>query len=116
MIAALGDAALEDVAFVAQPLFGAPQGELKLGEVLATDVAQLTALQLRPDPLDGIEIGRVAGELLQMDPLGRATGQEVLDGLAAVNGSPIPDDEELARDRAQEHAQETDHLGAVVGS
>src|SRR6266849_8205707 len=116
MRAALGEAALEDVALVAHPLGGAPQGELKRGEVRATDVAQLTALQIRPDPLDGIESGRVAGEVLQLDPLGRATGQEVLAGLAAVTGRPLPDEEELARDLAPEHAQETDHRGAVGGS
>src|SRR5258706_4048734 len=89
---------------------------LKLGEVLAPAVAPLTALQLRPDPRDGSEIGRVAGEVLPMDPLGRATGQEVLAGVAAVTGRPLPDDEECARDRAHEHAQEPDHLGAVGGS
>jgi len=39
LIAALGNAALEDVPLVAQPLFGAPQCEVEFGEVLATDVA-----------------------------------------------------------------------------
>jgi len=49
-----------------------------------------------------------------MDPLGRATGQELFDGLPTMNGRPIPNDEELARDLAQEQAQEANHLGAVV--
>jgi hypothetical protein len=31
-----------------------------------------------------------------------------------MNGRPIPNDEELAGDLAHEHAQEADHLGAVV--
>jgi len=101
---------------VAQPLFGPPQRAIQLREVVTTDVAQFTALQIRPDPFDRVEVGRLAWQLLQMDALGRASGQEVLDRLAAVNGRPIPDDAEFARDRAQQHPQEPHHLGAVIRS
>src|SRR5258706_9079290 len=115
MVSTLGDASLEDVTLVTQPLFGAPQREVELREVLATDVAQLATFQVVPDPFDGVEIRRVAWKLLQMDPLGGSLDQEVFDRLAAVNGGPIPDDEEFAAHLAQEQAQETDHLGTVIG-
>ena len=59
MVPALRDAAQEDVTLVTQPLFGAPQGEVELREVLAADVAQLAAFQIRPDPFDGVEIRRI---------------------------------------------------------
>src|SRR5260221_428242 len=115
MVSTLGDASLEHVTLVTQPLFGAPQREVELREVLATDVAQLATFQVVPDPFDGVEIRRVAWKLLQIDPLGGSLGQEVFDRLAAVNGGPIPDDEEFAAHLAQEQAQETDHLGTVIG-
>jgi hypothetical protein len=51
-----------------------------------------------------------------MDPLGRASGQEVLDRLAAVNGRPMPEEEEIARALAQQQPQDPHHLGAVVRS
>ena len=115
MVPALRDAAQEDVTLVTQPLFGAPQGEVELREVLAADVAQLAAFQIRPDPFDGVEIRRITWKLLQMDTLGGSPSQEVLDRLATVNGSSIPNDKEFAAHLAQEQTQETDHLGAVIG-
>jgi hypothetical protein len=89
MVPTLGDAALEDVALVAQALFGAPERAVEFRKVSAADVAQLATLQVVPNPFDRGEIGRVSRQLLQVDALGRATGQEVLDGVAAVNRSPI---------------------------
>ena len=113
--AARGDAALEDLSRVAQPLVGPPQRARQRREVVTTDGAQFTALQLRPDPCDRVEVGRrrLAGQRLQMDPLGRASGQEVLARRAAVTGRPIPDAEECARDRAPPHPQDPHHRGAV---
>ena len=87
MVPALHDAAQEDVPLVAQPLFGAPQGEVELREVLATDVAQLAAFQIRPDPLDRVEIRRIPRKLLQMDAFDGSPSQEVLDGLATMGTS-----------------------------
>jgi hypothetical protein len=100
LLAAFGDAALQDVPLVAPPLFRAPQREVEVGEVLATDVASRATFQVIPDPFDGIEIGSVARGLLEMEPLRGSSGQEVLDRLAAVNGGSIPNDEELAGDLA----------------
>jgi hypothetical protein len=89
MVPTLYDAAQEDVPLVAQPLFGAPQREVELRKALATDVAQLATFQVVPDPFDRVEIRRIARKLLQMDALGSSPSQEVLDGLAAVNGGSI---------------------------
>ncbi len=116
MVAALGDAAVNDVAFVAQTFFRAPEGGVELDEIPAADSTQRTTLQGVPDPFDRIELGCVPRQLLQMQPPGGPTRQEILDRLAAVKGGPLPDDEQLATDRAQEEAEETDHIGAVLGA
>src|SRR5260370_13465781 len=115
-VAALGDAAVNDVAFVAQTFFRAAEGGVELDEIPAADITQLTTLQGVPDPFDRIELGCVPGQLLQMHPPGGPTRQEILDRLAAVNRGPIPDDEQLSTDLAQEDAVETDHTAAVIGA
>src|SRR5881227_2818202 len=84
-------------------------------ETLAADVTQLDALEVLPDALIRVEVRGVAGELLQADAAGAALGQEVLDRLAAMDGSAIPDDQELAGDVAQEVLQEADDVRALVG-
>jgi hypothetical protein len=50
-----------------------------------------------------------------MDPLGGPTGQKVFDRLAAMDGGSIPDNEELARELAQQDAQKPHHINAVLG-
>ena len=50
-----------------------------------------------------------------MDPLGGPTGQKVFDRLAAMDGSSIPDNEELARELAPQDAQQPHHIAAVLG-
>ena len=69
-------------------------------------IGQFDALEIVPDALIRIEIRRVAGQLLQMQALGARLAQEVLDGLAVMDRRAIPDDQELPRDLAQQHAQE----------
>ncbi len=50
-----------------------------------------------------------------MQPFGGTVRQEVFDRLAAMNRRPIPDDEQFATDRAQQHAQEAHDSGRVGG-
>ena len=119
MVAALHDAAQEDVPLVAQlvaqPLFRAAQGEVELREVLATDGAQLAAFPIRPDPFDRVEIRRITRKVLQMDAFGGSPSQEVLDGLATMDRGAIADDEKLAGDLAEEELEKADHICAVAG-
>jgi hypothetical protein len=60
VVAAFGDTATHDLAFVAEPLLGAAQGDqgdVELGEVTTADVAQLAAFQVIPDPVHWMESG-----------------------------------------------------------
>ena len=87
----------------------------EMSEVLAADVAQLDALEVVPDALVRIQFWGVAGEPLQADALGSTLGQEVLDRLAAMDRSAVPDDQELAGDVAQEVLEEAHDIRALVG-
>ena len=75
MVTCLSDARLDDRALVAQALLGTPERSVELSKRATADIAQLTAFQVVPDTFDWIEIGGVARQLLEMDPLGSPAGQ-----------------------------------------
>ncbi len=84
-------------------------------QVLAAAVLQLDPLQQVPDALVGIQLGRVARQALQVQPLRRARGEELLDRLAVVDGRAVSDHEQLAADLAQELTEEGDDRWPAEG-
>src|SRR5215212_1124140 len=111
----LSDATEDDISFVSQTLFGLAQLDLQLREALAAEVLQLHILQMLPDPLLGVEIGRVAGQLLQLQPPGRPASQKIFDRSTAMYRRSVPDEEQFARDLPQEVPQEADHIRTLEG-
>src|SRR5258706_1532969 len=115
MVASLLEACLDDRALVAQPLLGPAQSQGQFGPVMAAEIGEFNALAVVPDALVRVQIGRIAGQALEVQPLGGPASQEVLDGVPQVNRRPVPDHEQLTADRAQQHAQEADNIGRAVG-
>src|SRR5215212_2946141 len=111
-VPALGDAAAEDLALVAEPLDGQAQFEPQLVQIGAAEVAQFDVLEIVPDALVRIQVRGVAGQLLQLEARRGSLRQEVLDGPGAMDRRPIPDHEQLARNLAEEMLQKLDDLGA----
>src|SRR6266849_5008526 len=68
-----------------------------------------------PEVLHRVEFWRVSGQALQFEP-GPLAGDPVLDQAAAVSGKAVPDDQQPARDMAQEMSQKLDHLRTANGS
>lgn len=62
-------------------------------------------LEMRPKIFHRIELRGVSREPLEPESA-FAGGEERFDWLAAVNGGPVPDDQELARDMTQEGLEE----------
>jgi hypothetical protein len=73
-------------------------------------VGQFDALEIVPDAFSGIELRSVSGQLLEVETFGSSAAQETLDRLATMTGRAIPEDQDLALDYAQEHAQEPDDI------
>lgn len=96
-----------------EPRHGATQFLMQLGEIIATDVAELDLLEIAPNPFIGVQLRRIGWELLQMDPRRTTGGQKVPDRLGPVDGRPIPEHQELPGDVPQQVAQEAHHIGAV---
>lgn len=111
-VAALRDAAAENMALVAEPLDGQAQFDPQLIQIGTAEVAQFDVLEVVPDALVRVEIRGVARQLLQLEARRRALRQEVLDGLRAMDRRSIPDHKQLARNLAQEMLQELDDRGS----
>ena len=110
-VPALRDAAAEDLALVAEPLDGQAQFEPQVVQIGAAEVAQFNVLEIVPDALVRIQVRGVARQLLQLEARRGPLRQEVLDGSGAMDRRPIPDDEQLARNLAQQVPQELDDFG-----
>jgi hypothetical protein len=50
--------------------------------------SRVTPYEVVSDALIGVEVRRVGGQLLQMQPLGGSPAQELFDCLAAMDGEP----------------------------
>lgn len=111
-IATFGDAAAEHVRLASEPLYGQGQLDAQLVQIRAAEVAEFDVLEIVPEALVRVEIGRVAGQLLQLEARGGSLGEEVFDWLGPMNRRPIPNHEELPGELAQQVLQETDNRGA----
>ena len=88
---------------------------VEIVQIGAAHVPQLNVFEIGPDTLMRVEIGRVAWQLLQLEPFGSALGQEVFDRLTAMDRRPIPEHQELAGQVSQEVAQEQHHIWTAEG-
>jgi hypothetical protein len=86
----------DDAKFLPKSLAGTAQLSADLGKAGAADVAQLDVLQMPPDSLLRVELGRVAGERFEVQPLPGLLMQELLDGVAAMDRCSLPEHEQLA--------------------
>lgn len=98
---------------MAQPLAGQAQFGTEFGEIIAAEVTQLDVLEIAPDAFIGIEVGRVPGELREVQPSRGAPRQEVFDDLRSVDGCPIPDDEQQTGHLAEQMLEKAHDVGAA---
>ena len=105
-IATLRETAREDAVLVAQPLEGESDFEPQFGQIVAADVAEFVMLEIAPEALDGIEVGRIAGQPFQLQPRSRSGRQEVLNGLPPMDRRAIPDHQQFAGELAEQVLQE----------
>src|SRR6266700_4218297 len=106
----MGDTLAQDRFTMSEPFLGAQQFCAELLEVGSTKVFQFAPLEQIPHPFLGIQFWSVARPAFQMDALGSALGQKILDGPRAMNARAIPDDQQVARDLAQKQVQEAHHI------
>ena len=85
----------------------------QMWEVEAAQIAQLHAFELLPESLARVQLRGVGWQALQMDARRRTTGQELFDGVTAMDRGAIPDEDHAAGHLAQQVRQEGDHIRRV---
>jgi hypothetical protein len=109
-VATLGDAPSDHSVLVAEASSGQAEFEPEFGEVIAAQVAEFDPLQQIPDTLIRVQLGRVGWQPFQPDAGCATLSQEVLDDMRAVDWGAVPDDQQLARDMAEQVLQKAHHV------
>jgi hypothetical protein len=68
-----------------------------------------------PQPFTGIQFRRIGGQALHVEALGGPIGQELLDAVTAMNRRPVPEEQQTARDLAQQVLQKGDDIDGIDG-
>lgn len=111
----MGKAGVEEVRLAAQPTERKPEFIGDLPEFVTAEIAQGDALEVAPDAFGGIELRRVGRQPFEVQPRGGASGEKVLDRLAAMNGRAVPEDEQFARHVLEQVLQKTHDRRPVHG-
>lgn len=91
----MGETLGKDGLAMPQALFGSTQLLLDVRYVKTTKVLELDALEQIPDAFLRIEFRRRGRQLFEMNATGPSFTQGVFDRLTTMDGSPIPDDQQL---------------------
>ena len=106
----MGDASADDVFLVTETSRCRSQVVVEFLQIGAADVAQLHTFEIGPDALIGVEVWRIARQLLQSPPLGAAVCQKVFDRPTAMNRRSVPNHQDLARQMTKQVAEELHHV------
>jgi hypothetical protein len=91
---------VENAATMPETFLRWPQFSGDLRHIPTTQVLEFAPLEQIPDPLLRIEIRSLARQALQVQAFGRASLEKLLADLRTVDGRPIPDHQQLARNLA----------------
>jgi hypothetical protein len=109
------DAAQDDISLMPEPFLGLGKFVAEMGDTWAAKVLQFHPFQVVPDSLGRVQLRRIAGKLLQVNPVGRASAQVVLHCFAPVDGSAIPDDQQLPSNMPPQVPKEPNYILPSVG-
>jgi hypothetical protein len=87
----------------------------ELGEIAGTEVGQFVMFPVAPDVLDRIEFWCIGRQLLDRESA-MVRGDELLDRPPAMRRQSVPHHQELARQVAQQMAEEVGDFGGADGA
>ena len=82
-------------------------------QIETAHITQLDPLQLGPEPLARVQLRGIGREPFQVDSRGCSGGQELLDGLTAMDRGPIPDQHRAARHLAQQMFEKGNDINGI---
>ena len=89
---------------------------MQMRQISTNHVLQFDTFQIAPDPFVRVQLWCVSGESLQMNTGRRPASKEILDLSPAMNGSSVPNDQQLAWNMPQKVLQEADDVDALKGA
>jgi hypothetical protein len=104
---------LDDARFSSHPFHRLAEFMTPMTNREAAHLPEFDALQVGPEALAGMQLWGRGGEALPMEPLGRATGQELRDEVTAVDGRAIPEKHQGAGHLPQQVLEKRDHVVRV---
>src|SRR5882724_3144144 len=104
---------LDDARLPPHTFDGITEFTMGMRQVNTTDVAQLHAFELLPDSLIRVQLRGIGRQALQVQSLCRALGQELLDGVAAVDRRAIPNEHQPARHLPQQVLEESHDVAGI---
>lgn len=78
---------------------------------MTAEIAQFHILQIVPNAFIRIQVRRITGQTLQMDPPGGSLAQEFFHHLSPMSRKTIPDDQELALNVPQQMLEKAHNMG-----
>jgi hypothetical protein len=102
---------VDDARLLLQALARSSKLPSLLSQIVAAHVGQLDVLELPPNAFLRVRLRGVALEALEANPARCIGGEELLDNAAPVDCGSVPDNAQLARDVAQEVAEEAHDVG-----
>ena len=105
-----------EVGVPTDPGEAAAQGLTQSQKVRGTEIGQIASLDVAPDLLDRVELGRVGGQALDLEPTALPS-QIRRHAVTFVGGQPVPEeDDTLGAKVALEGPQELDQAAVGVGA
>ena len=89
---------------------------MQMRQIATNDILQFHMLQIAPDAFVCIQLWCVSGKSFQMNTGRAPASKEILDHLPAMNGSSVPNDQQLAWNMPQKVLQEADDIDALKGA
>lgn len=98
----MGETLAKDRFAMSQPFFGMTPLLLDVLHTKTTNILEFDPLEQVPDAFLRIELKGIARQAFEMNAFGSTFRQKIFDCLTAMNGRPVPGDQQFAWDLAQE--------------
>ena len=83
---------------------------LQLRKCVTCDVGQLNDFHVAPNPLNGVQFGRIAWQLLEMEASGSSLSQIGFEFLGAVSWTVVPQDQQSTGNALLQETQKLNHF------
>src|SRR5271169_4547698 len=100
----------DEIRFMLQTSLPWQNQSLQLRKCVTGDVGQLNDFHVAPNPLDGVQVRRIAWQLLEMEASSSTLSQIGFEFLRAVSRTVVPHDQQSTGNALLQETQKLDHF------